>query len=143
MPTQYFFVILVLSVGFHFMIPITIFIHPPYSYLGILFIIAGIGFNLWADGLFKKGDTPVKPHVSPTVLLTSGPFRISRNPMYLGMLIILIGVIFLLGSLITLMFPLFYFVLMERLFISFEEKNMEKIFGDTYLNYKKRVRRWI
>jgi len=142
MPTQYFFCLLVLAVITHFIIPIVKIIYSPYIYLGILFIILGVVFNLWADTLFKKNKTRVKPHESPTSLQTSGPFRISRNPMYLGMLIILIGVSILLGSLSTFLFPILFIVLMESIFISFEEKNLEKAFGEKYLEYKKSVRRW-
>ncbi len=80
---------------------------------------------------------------TPSAILVSGPFRISRHPMYLGMAAILLGEAVFLGSLATFVFPLIFAILMEVLFISTEEENLEKAFGKDYLDYKTRVRRWI
>ena len=103
----------------------------------------GVVLNIWTDAIFKKRDTTVKPHEIPTALEISGPFQMSRHPMYLGMVAILLGVAVLLGSLVTLFFPVIFIVLMEMFFIPLEEQNLEKTFGKKYLDYKKKVRRWI
>ena len=63
--------------------------------------------------------------------------------MYLGMDLILWGTSILLSSLVTLIFPIIFIILIKRVFIEFEEKNLEKKFGKRYLDYKKKVRRWI
>ena len=63
--------------------------------------------------------------------------------MYLGMNLILWGISILLGSLITFIFPIVFIILIKRLFIEFEENNLEKRFGKRYIDYKKKVRRWI
>ena len=63
--------------------------------------------------------------------------------MYLGMLSILLGSSVLAGSLIAFIFPLLYIILMEILFIPMEEENLEKAFSNVYLEYKRKVRRWI
>jgi protein-S-isoprenylcysteine O-methyltransferase Ste14 len=63
--------------------------------------------------------------------------------MYLGMMSILLGVAIFLGSLISFAFPIIFIIIMEKLFIPLEEKNLEKKFGNQYIDYKKRVRRWI
>jgi len=63
--------------------------------------------------------------------------------MYLGMMSILLGVAIFLGSLIAFAFPIIFVMIMERRFIPLEEKNLEKKFGNQYIDYKKRVRRWI
>jgi protein-S-isoprenylcysteine O-methyltransferase Ste14 len=99
--------------------------------------------NLWADALFKKRNTSVKPHELPNSLEVSGPFRISRHPMYLGMAAILVGLAVLLGSLITFAVPVLFILVMELLFIPMEDRNLEQAFGAEYQAYKKRVRRWI
>ena len=143
MPTTYLFVLLVLTVVLHFIYPVKQIIYTPFTIIGILFIISGFAINIWADTMFKKTQTTVKPFEEPSALLTSGPFRISRHPMYLGMLMILIGTSILLGSLITFVFPVLFVVMMEIIFIIFEEKNMIKMFNIKYLAYKKTVRRWI
>ena len=143
MPPTYFEVLLLLSVGLHFVFPVTKFIFSPYNYLGFVLIIFGIIINLWTDLLFKKKQTTVKPHETPNFFIASGPFRLSRHPMYLGMISILFGATIFLGSLITFAFPVIFIILMEKLFIPMEEKNLEKKFGNKYIDYKKRVRRWI
>lgn len=114
-----------------------------YSYLGIFLIAFGVVVNVWSDNLFKKTKTTVKPYEKPTFLITSGPFLFSRHPMYLGMASILLGSAVMLQSLITFIFPFIFIIIMEVLFIPKEEKSLEKVFGKKYLDYKKRVRRWI
>ena len=143
MPTTYFIIFLLLSIGCHFVFPLLKFIFSPYNYLGFGLIIFGVIMNLWTDSLFKQKQTTVKPYEMPNVFITSGPFKLSRHPMYLGMMFILLGVAIFLGSLITFAFPIIFIMIMERRFISLEEKNLEKKFGNQYIDYKKRVRRWI
>jgi len=63
--------------------------------------------------------------------------------MYLGMTAILLGVAIFHGALITLIFPLIFIALLEILFLSQEEKNLREIFGEDYINYQNRVRRWL
>ena len=115
----------------------------PFNYLGFILVVVGAGLNIWADALLKKEKTTVKPHEMPTTLLVSGPFKVSRHPMYLGMFIILLGLSLYLGSLITLVCPILFFFLMERLFIPVEEKNLEMSFGAEYHKYRAKVHRWI
>jgi protein-S-isoprenylcysteine O-methyltransferase Ste14 len=143
MPTIYFIILMALSIGMHFLYPINKILYPPFTYFGFLLILFGILLNLWTDMLFKKENTTVKPFKDPKVFLTSGPFRISRHPMYLGMASILLGVSIIHGTIVTFLFPIIFLILMELLFIPFEENNLNRIFGFEYLNYKKKVRRWI
>ena len=143
LPPTYFIILLLLSIGLHFIFPIKKVIFPPYTYLGFALIIFGGAINIWTDFLLKKKKTTVKPYENPTSLITSGPFRISRNPQYLGFTAILLGVAINHGTLITLLSPIVFFILMELLFIPFEEKNLEKVFGADYTEYKNRVRRWL
>ncbi|MBN2457792.1 isoprenylcysteine carboxylmethyltransferase family protein [Candidatus Woesearchaeota archaeon] len=143
MPPTYFWAMLIASVLLHFFVPVKKLIASPYNYLGILLVVFGIIINLMTDSLFKKAKTCVKPHEMPRSLVVSGPFRISRHPMYLGMLAILFGAAILLGSIMTFIPPIIFLVLMECLFIPMEERNLKKRFGSSYLDYKKSVRRWI
>lgn len=99
--------------------------------------------NIWADNLFKEKNISVKPHEPPAELETSGPFRLSRHPMYLGMVLVLLGAAVLLGSLVTFIFPIAFVIAMNLMFIPLEEKNAEEIFGEKYLGYKRKVRRWV
>ncbi|AKB25158.1 Putative protein-S-isoprenylcysteine methyltransferase [Methanosarcina sp. MTP4] len=111
---------------------------------GGLLIAAGISLNIWTDLIFKKEATTVKPHEEPSKLITAGPFRISRHPMYLGMTLILFGLpLIFSGPATAFVFPVAFAMAMELLFIPFEEANCEKIFKNSYIDYKKDVRRWI
>jgi protein-S-isoprenylcysteine O-methyltransferase Ste14 len=142
MPPTYFLIALILSIGLHFVLPIKRIIFPPYTYSGVIFIIFGGVVNLWTDAIFKKMQTTVKPYEDPTVLIANGPFRISRHPMYLGMTSILLGVALLHGTIITFILPLLFIVLSEVFYIKHEEENLVRVFGQKYLDYKKKVRRW-
>lgn len=131
------------TVALHFLFPIARIIRPPYVLLGILPLAFGLAINVWADGIFKRESTTVKPFETSAALITDGPFRFSRHPMYLGMAAILLGVALLLGSAGAFVGPVAMIVAMEALFIPHEERSLEATFGATYADYKKRVRRWL
>ena len=98
---------------------------------------------LWGRSSFVKGKTTLLPYEMPTTLVTIGPSRISRTPMYLGMAAILLGVAVWLGALASFASPALFAMVIEALFIPNEERKLEKIFGEKYREYKKKVRRWI
>lgn len=143
MPTTYFWCLLLISIILHFVFIMTKFIFVPYSYLGWLFIAIGAILAIWPDFIFRKNKTTVKPHEKPTKLITSGPFRISRHPIYLGFTLILLGVSTIHGTIVSFIFPLLFALIMEFKFIRMEERKLEKAFGKQYLDYKKRVRKWL
>ena len=107
------------------------------------FIAAGLMLVIYSAGLFKRADTPLIPFHKTTTIVTTGPFKMTRNPMYLGMVFCLIGIAVALGSLLPfVLIPVFILVIQTQ-FILAEERFLEELFGDEYLAYKKRVRRWI
>lgn len=136
-------ILIALPILFHYLIPVMIVIVKPYSYLGAVLMLLGLALMTWAAILFRKVGTSFQLHGGGSVLVTSGPFRFSRNPMYLGMLIWLIGLAILLGSLIVFLFPILFFLLANFLVISLEEKGMEQMLGERFIEYKQRVRRWL
>ncbi len=142
-PPTYLIILFLLAVVSHFVFPVMKIVHAPYTYSGIILIILGLIMAKWVDSLFKKSGTTIQPYEIPTSLVTAGPFRISRQPIYLGMTTILLGEAILLSSLITFIFPFVFVILMNTIFIPVEEKNLEAAFGEKYLDYKKKVRRWI
>jgi len=94
-------------------------------------------------GAFRKAGTGIRPFEEATSLVTTGFYRFTRNPMYLGMFLMLIGVAILLGS-IGAVFPAIVFIMIIRNnFVLGEEQFMEASFGQQYLDYKARVRRWL
>ena len=127
LPPMWFFISIVGAVVMHFVLPIRRLITPPCTYYGVIAIVAGAVLNIWADVLFKRRRTTVRPGEQPSTLETSGPFSVSRHPMYLGMVLILFGVAVVLGSLVTFIFPVAFAILMDRLFIPAEEAAMEVV----------------
>jgi len=142
-PPTHFYTYLLIAAVLHFLLPIKQIISSPYNFLGILLMVVGIILNMLADRIFKKLKTTVKPDQKPTALIDYGPFKISRNPMYLGMALFLAGEGILLGSVMSFVGVLLFVVAMENYFIPDEEKAMAVVFGEEYINYKKKVRRWI
>ena len=114
---------------------------------GILsgWILAAVGVALLAiaGGLFRFKGTTVNPTRAPDVLVTEGIYSMSRNPMYLGMVLILSGVPLIVEMLPGLIFPGIFFLFMDRMIIPGEEKRIEGVFGEAYRKYKIRTRRWI
>ena len=135
--------VVALILGSHYFVPIERMIEPPYTYIGLLLILAGAGLGFWAASLFKEREVSFKLHGKNSSLVTDGPFGFSRNPIYLGMLAILLGTAIFFGSLITFLYPVLFFVVSHFIMIPMEEKKMEETFGDVYLEYKREVRRWI
>jgi protein-S-isoprenylcysteine O-methyltransferase Ste14 len=143
LPPTYCFIFLVVAIALHLTLPIASVLPPPYNLSGLALVIAGIWIMVWADGLFKKLNTDVKPFDRPAVLVTDGPFRISRHPMYLGFVGLLLGTATLLGSLTAFVAPVAMYFILAILFIPFEEQRCQEAFGEAYSDYKKRVRKWL
>lgn len=140
---DYFLILLVLSVLLHFIFPVVTFLSPPATYSGFVIMGFGLVLVIWSRSLFLKNATTLQPSEEPTSLMTSGLFRISRNPIYVGMASILLGVAVLMGTVVALAFPVIFVALIEFFIIPGEERKLEKIFGERYREYKKSVRRWI
>lgn len=143
LPPTYFIVAILLSVAFHFLLPIKVFVFYPWNLIGILPILFGIYLNLVADRDFKRVKTTVKPFEESSFLLKDGVFRISRNPMYLGMVFILAGIAVLFGSVTPFLIAFLFGYLMDFIFIRIEEQMLEAKFGEEWLDYKSKVRRWL
>lgn len=142
-PPIYFYMCMALTVVLHFAFPVVTVLEFPWRLLGILPFVAGAVIDILADRSFKQRGTSVKPLGKTTTLITSGTFRLSRHPMYLGMVLVLLGLAMLLGSLTPLLLTLGFAVFLDVVFIRFEEARMEGRFGEDWKRYKARVRRWI
>ncbi|HEY4367058.1 MAG TPA: isoprenylcysteine carboxylmethyltransferase family protein [Steroidobacteraceae bacterium] len=127
----------------HCLMPVARLVALPYSYLGMPLLLAGICLTATAARAFSKAGTSLVPFEPSTALLTGGLYRYTRNPMYLGLVLVALGAWVLLGTLSAL-FPIAVFItIIEFHFIRDEERFLESIFGGDYLGYKQRVRRWI
>jgi protein-S-isoprenylcysteine O-methyltransferase Ste14 len=143
LPPVYFLISIVAMVLLNLFGPVIEFARYPWNLLGLVPLGVGIALNLIADEAFKKAQTTVKPFEISTALITTGVFGISRNPMYLGMTLILIGIAILMGSLSPLIVIVFFTALMELVFVRTEEKMLEEHFGLAWTKYQSKVRKWI
>ncbi|HOI28125.1 MAG TPA: isoprenylcysteine carboxylmethyltransferase family protein [Melioribacteraceae bacterium] len=143
LPPTYFLSGIVLTLLIHFLIPFIQIIEYPFNLLGLIpLIISGI-LNIAADNALKKFNTTVKPFEASTALVTTGVYRISRNPMYLGMFLFILGESIILGSIGSFVIPILFIIVINKRFISTEEKMLASEFREKYLSYCKVVRRWI
>jgi protein-S-isoprenylcysteine O-methyltransferase Ste14 len=127
----------------HFLLPVWKIVPWPWRLIGILPIVMGALINILADQAFHKVGTTVKPFQESTFLITDGIFCISRNPMYLGFVLVLAGIAIFLGTASPfLVIPLFAFT-MDRIFIKDEERMLSEKFPQDWSDYKHQVRRWI
>ncbi|WP_103068028.1 methyltransferase family protein [Aquimarina sediminis] len=115
----------------------------PFNYIGILFILTGLIMTIKVRKQFDKSHTEIHTFKKPRKLITNGLFKVSRNPIYLGFTISLLGVWVFLGTLLPVVGFLFFILVTNNYYIPFEEDSMERIFGTEYKNYKSKVRRWI
>ena len=112
--------------------------------LAILFGLSGITLAVWAVRTFSSYGTEINP-ASPSnkILVTGGPFRFTRNPMYSGLVLTTFGIAFYFGTLPFFAVPVLLFVLVNFVFVQFEEEKMQRQFGGQFAEYCARVRRWV
>lgn len=110
--------------------------------LGFLLAASGAFIARWSFVTMKRMGTSADPRKSSMALATGGPFRISRNPIYLAMTMLYVGACLLLNSFWPLAFLIPLVFLMHYGVITREEKYLEEKFGKPYLEYKSKTRRW-
>jgi protein-S-isoprenylcysteine O-methyltransferase Ste14 len=115
----------------------------PYNIFGLILLVSGTYMAIDTKRLFKRMDIPLDPLAKPLRLHTNGVFRFTRNPMYLGIIIGLLGIAILIGILFNFIFPILFYLLINIFFIKHEEERLEKEFGEVYRQYKMKTRRWI
>lgn len=118
---------------------------PGGHFIAMALIVLGATIDFAATRKFIKEKTtysPFSPQKS-TSLVKNGLYQYSRNPMYLGLLIILVGVFFYISNILGALVIYGFIEAITRLQIISEEKILEEIFGDEYRAYKRRVRRWL
>jgi protein-S-isoprenylcysteine O-methyltransferase Ste14 len=114
-----------------------------YQVIGLLLVAAGVGICVFAAGIFDGRGTTKIPTGEPAVFVVQRPYTFTRNPMYLGVTIILAGFAVFFGSIVMLVAPVAFFVVIDGKVIPREEQTMERLFGQQYLDYQSRVRRWL
>jgi protein-S-isoprenylcysteine O-methyltransferase Ste14 len=111
--------------------------------LGGLLLLAGLTLLASFNTLFNRHDTAVEPWKPTTAIVTTGPYRFTRNPAYLGMALVYVGIA-LLASALWVLLPLpVVLAVIDNGVIKREERYLERKFGDEYVAYRRGVRRWI
>jgi len=143
LPPSYLLASLVAMIGLRVCLPVAMVLSWPWRVIGIVPVAFGIALNLAADRAFKLRETTVRPFEVSTSLVTEGVFRFSRNPMYLGMLLILIGFALFLGALTPFAVCAVFALVMHYRFVRIEERMLSDRFGLEWQRYSARVRRWV
>ena len=125
------------------LVPLPFVVPLALRYVGLALTFVGFLLGIGALHEFRKARTTLDPHGSVKKLVTSGIYRFTRNPIYLGFLLMVIGVPLNFGIYWGIGMVPFYIILMNRLIIEREENYLEKKFKKPYANYKSQVRRWL
>jgi protein-S-isoprenylcysteine O-methyltransferase Ste14 len=142
-PPLLFVLPIVASLVLEWLVP-TSFVHGAFRWiLGAIFLLAGLALNIGGFVTQKRAGTDPIPFHPSTRIVTRGPYRFSRNPMYIGFAFGTLGIAVLVDSAWMLLAVPIALVLIDRLIITREERYLEGKFGEEYLSYKRRVRRWI
>ena len=118
----------------------------PYGQLvAVGLVLAGLGlaWMAWAWWLFRRAGTTLLPTGTPRRLVDEGPFRIGRNPMYLGITRLMLGIGFQLGVPFMSVAAAAFAAIVHRVHIPYEERQMRRAFGGWYSDYAASVRRWL
>lgn len=143
LPPVYFLLGIGAMLALHRFVPVARWVAEPWNALGAILVVAGLGLSIYAASLFRKRGTGIKPFSEATALVVEGPYRFTRNPMYLGLTIALAGVAILLGTATPwLVVPPFVWIITVQYVVK-EEAMLRQRFGGEYEAFTRRVRRWI
>jgi len=135
--------LMAISIGLSYFSPPETLLHMPYKLIAGASIVFGFAVMTWAWLQFRKSDTAVCPTSITSRIVTNGAYRYSQNPMYLGMLFMLTGVSFLMGTMPSMFAPIGFYIIIDRVFIPHEEEKLLSDFGDVYSRYQMITRRWL
>lgn len=124
-------------------LPLVMAFGPVFRLAGLALVAAGLGVIGWSALWFFRKKTPIEPHHDPDALITEGPFRFSRNPIYLAMVAMLTGFVLWLGALSAVLLPGLFISVLTIRFILPEEARLVDAFGLDARRYMQVTRRWL
>lgn len=136
-------VAIALSILLNYPVPNPKLVTMPYNLIGLVIVGIGSWLIFWSRHTLESHKTTLDPKGRPTSLLTSGPYRFSRNPIYTGLLLMTLGASLFLASPLAFIGPVFFFIFINNTVIPSEERTLSTVFGTTYVEYTHRVRRWL
>ena len=142
-PPVLLFIHLLAAFLLHWVLPLPLPFPRFLVWIGYALVIIGLMLPVSAANQFMQAHTTLDPHGSVKEVVTSGPYKLSRNPIYLGFVCLLIGFTFIFKTCWGLILSPLFLVLLNMLVVKHEEVYLEKKFGDRYTSYKAHVRRWL
>ncbi len=133
---------ILLMTTLHFFIPVRDVVPTPFNLAGLVVVVASLLIFGWSARWIFRAKTTIIPFRESSALVTTGPFRVSRNPIYLAMALLLLGSAILFGTLTPLFVMPVFVILIDRVFILGEQRMLRETFGDAYQDYCRSVRRW-
>ena len=142
-PPVVYLLALLIGIGLSFLWPIPVLPGSWGVVTGILVIALGTSIMPAVVSRFRRAGTAFDPHKPASALVTDGPYRFSRNPAYVALTLWYLGIGLLLNSVCVLLLAIPPVLIMNRWAIPREERHLEAKFGEQYVQYKARVRRWL
>ncbi len=134
------------GVGIQFALPVSIssiFWLRTTQAISIILLAVGAILAAWALLIFQEAHTTTNRNETSLRLITWGPYRFSRNPVYIGFFLVIIGLSVIFTLVWSIICQLFVFIYLNWVVIPFEETRLLRTFGEVYEQYRKAVRRWI
>ena len=135
--------LLAVTIGLWYFSPPQTLFFMPYILVASVCIIIGFAGMILAWLQFKRSDEAVCPTAKTSRIIMYGMYRYTRNPMYLGMVLILLGASFIMGTIPSMLAPVVFFLIIDKIFIPYEEDKLQSSFGDSYNEYMMATRRWL
>lgn len=142
-PPLLYLVALAAVIALQWLWPLPILEHAAATWIGGTLLALGLALNLWGAWTMRRARTPINPYRPVETVVTAGAFRLSRNPLYIGLDLILLGLALVLDSLWGVAALLAIVVVMHYGVILPEERYLEERFGEPYRRYRAAVRRYL
>ena len=142
-PWTWFLLSLLAGVGLQRLVLLQLLPSPVDSLLGWIVVGLGMALLAWSERQFAHHKTSHDHRAIASDLITTGPFQFSRNPVYIGLLILMLGLAMALNTLWVLFFTLLPLLVLHFHVVPREEACLEQLFPDTYPSYRQSVRRWL
>ncbi len=145
-PTILFLITFIVGISLSWFLPLkmTRFIaHEVTQMLGLTFLLTSLILNLLAYRMFKHYATPHAPHSVPTVLIETGVFAFSRNPVYVALILSEVGLAFIFDMIWLVLSAATLWISLDIMIVRDEERVLENTFKQDYVEYKNKTRRWV
>jgi len=132
-----------IGVGLQALRPLSFVPRTAGHWIGGSLMVAALAFGAWAVQTFRRAGTTPNPHADVTAFVTTGPFRFTRNPMYVTNVVFQIGAALVLDNAWILLLAPVTWLLLDRMIIAGEERYLAQKYGASFDDYRRRVRRWL